>query len=207
MTAGSQSRRSALLAAALVTITALVPAEPANAEPREVCGPAAEGTARCFAQVDHRPSGGRGVRGQAGTALPSGYGPADLRSAYRLPDTGGTGETIAIVDAGDSPTAEADLAVYRQTYGLPPCTTENGCFRKVNQHGGTAPLPPVDGTWPVEIALDLDLASAACGQCRILLVVGDDASFDSLGTAVDTAAALGATVVQQLRRPRKPGER
>ncbi|SEP09130.1 hypothetical protein [Amycolatopsis saalfeldensis] len=123
---------------------------------------------------------------------PSGQ-PAVRRA--RLPETGGAGETIAIVDAGDSPTAEADLAVYRQTYGLTPCTTANGCFRKVNQHGAAAPLPPVSGTWPVEIALDLDLASAACGQCRILLVLGDDASFDSLGTAVDTAVALGATVV------------
>jgi subtilase family serine protease len=127
--------------------------------------------------------------------LPSGYGPADLRSAYGLPATGGAAETIGIVDAGDSPTAEADLAVYRATYGLPPCTTANGCFRKVNQRGDAGPLPPVSGTWPVEIALDLDLASAACAQCKILLVEGDDPAVDALGIAVDTAVRLGATVV------------
>ncbi|WP_245633828.1 S53 family peptidase [Amycolatopsis jejuensis] len=128
-------------------------------------------------------------------ARPAGYGPADLRSAYRLPDTGGAGETIAIVDAGDAPTAEADLAVYRQTYGLPPCTTANGCFRKVNQRGDTDPLPPPQGGWQLEIALDLDMASAACAQCKILLVEGDDASLEALGISVNTAVKLGATIV------------
>ncbi|WP_406628981.1 S8 family serine peptidase [Amycolatopsis sp. WGS_07] len=169
--------------AVLIVLAALVPSV-ASAAPRDVCGPAAPGFARCYAKVDSR----HGLRA-------AGYGPADLRSAYRLPDTGGAGETIAIVDAGDAPTAEADLAVYRQTYGLPPCTTANGCFRKVNQHGDPAPLPPRQGSWPVETALDLDMASAACSQCKLLLVEGDDASFEALAVSVDTAVKLGATVV------------
>ena len=42
-----------------------------------------------------------------------------------------------VVDAGDSPTAESDLAVYRAAFNLPPCTTANGCFRKTNQSGST----------------------------------------------------------------------
>ncbi|WP_344854284.1 S53 family peptidase [Amycolatopsis ultiminotia] len=197
-------RRFAAVAAVAATAVAFVPAVsavPAAAEPlpQEVCGPAAAGFARCFAEVDSRPSGGFGVRGAAGTtagtALPDGYGPADLRSAYRLPATGGAEETIAVVDSGDAPNAEADLAVYRKTYGLAPCTTENGCFRKVNQRGDAKPLPPRDGDWPVETALDLDLASAACPQCKLLLVEGDDAQFASLGAAVDTAVGLGATIV------------
>ncbi|UKD55486.1 S8 family serine peptidase [Amycolatopsis sp. FU40] len=169
--------------AVLVLLGALVPSV-ASAAPRDVCGPAAPGFARCYAKVDSR------------SALrATGYSPADLRSAYRLPDTGGAAETIAIVDAGDAPTAEADLAVYRQTYGLPPCTTANGCFRKVNQNGDATPLPPRQGDWPVETALDLDMASAACSQCKILLVEGDDASFEALGASVDTAVKLGATIV------------
>ncbi|AHH98993.1 S53 family peptidase [Kutzneria albida] len=198
----STRRLFAVLAAALATTAALVPAASAAPLPvrsGDACGPAAPGFARCFATVDDRPSGGLGVRGQAApggaTALPAGYSPADLRSAYHLPATGGAAETIAIIDAGDSATAEEDLAVYRKTYGLPPCTTANGCFRKVNQRGDTAPLPPAQGGWQVEIALDLDLASAACPQCKLLLVEGDDASFEALGTAVNTSVKLGSTIV------------
>ena len=44
---------------------------------------------------------------------------------------------MAIVDAFDDPNAESDLAVYRSQYGLSACTTANGCFKKVNQTGGT----------------------------------------------------------------------
>ncbi len=167
----------------------------------QACGPARAGYARCLAEVRTDVHAGKGVRGPAArpvtgkqAALPPGYGPADLASAYKLPATGGSGQTVALVDAGDDPTAEADLAVYRATYGLPACTTANGCFRKVNQSGQASPLPPDQG-WDVEIALDLDMASAACPGCHILLVEGSDASFASLGTSVNTAVALGATEV------------
>ena len=85
--------------------------------------------------------------------------PCDLQYAYNLPArTQGSGQTIAIVDAFDDPNAEADLTVYRSTFGLSPCTTANGCFRKVDQNGGTSyPLP--DSGWAGEISLDLDMAS------------------------------------------------
>jgi hypothetical protein len=69
----------------------------------------------------------------------------------------------AIVDAFDDPKAEADLAVYRRTLGLPACTAANGCFRKVNQRGAARPLPIGDAGWGVEIPLNLQAASAACG--------------------------------------------
>lgn len=113
--------------------------------------------------------------------------PNDLRAAYRLP-TGGSGETVAVVDAGGYAAAEADLAVFRSTYGLPACTTANGCFTKLDQDGGHN-FPPDDGPWSEETALDLDAVSAACPDCRILLVEGDSADLDDLGQAVDTAAA------------------
>ncbi|MEV6606710.1 hypothetical protein [Kutzneria sp. NPDC051319] len=74
----------------------------------------------------------------------AGHGADDLRAAYHLPATGGAGQTIAIVDAYDNPNAESDLAAYRSRYDLPPCTTANGCFRKINQHGQAAPLPKGD---------------------------------------------------------------
>ena len=129
------------------------------------------------------------------TPEPAGYGPADLRAAYRLPGgNAGRGHTVAIVDAFDDPNAEADLAVYRAQYGLPPCTIANGCFRKVDQRGGTE-YPAPDTGWALEIALDLDMVSAACPACRILLVEADDNNLANLGTAVDRAAALGATEI------------
>ena len=166
---------------------------------RDVCGPAAPGTARCFAEVRTDVHGGYGIRGPLAhnadlAALPNGYGPADLHSAYNLPTTGGSTQTVAIVDAGDDANAEADLATYRNTYGLPACTTANGCFRKVNEEGASTPLPVNQG-WGLEISLDLDMVSAACPDCKILLVEGNDGNFDSLATAENTAVSLGATEV------------
>ncbi|MET8952359.1 kelch repeat-containing protein [Streptomyces sp. NPDC004129] len=113
--------------------------------------------------------------------------PNDLRAAYELPK-GGSGATVAIVDAGGYATAEADLAVYRSTYGLPACTTANGCFTKLDQNGGHN-LPPEDADWSMETALDLDAVSAACPECRILLVEADSPGIDDLGQAENTAAA------------------
>jgi hypothetical protein len=129
-------------------------------------------------------------------ATPSGYGPADIQSAYKLPSaSAGSGQTVAIVDAQDLPTAESDLATYRSQFGLPPCTTANGCFRKVNQNGQTSPLPAADAGWGGEIALDLDMVSAACPNCKILLVEASSPTISNLGTAVNTAVNLGAKYV------------
>lgn len=127
--------------------------------------------------------------GPASTALT----PADIQSAYHLPATG-QGQTVAIVDAYGYADAEADLSAYRAQFGLPACTTENGCFRKVDQRGGVN-YPPDDKGWSVETALDLDAVSSACPACNILLVQGDSASVANLGTAVNTAVELGAKFV------------
>lgn len=154
-----------------------------------VCGIAPAGSARCHSHVRVDPTGN-----PAATAGPTGYNPADLIAAYNLPATGGVGQTIAIVDAFDDPNAESDLAVYRSTFGLPPCTTANGCFRKVNQNGGTK-LPRANVGWAEEISLDLDMASAICPSCKILLVEATTNSFANLAAAVDTAASLGANVI------------
>src|SRR6202042_3960935 len=127
-------------------------------------------------------------------ATPQGYGPPDLRAAYGLPTTGAAG-VIALVDAQDDPTAEADLGVYRAQYGLPACTTANGCFKKVNQTGVQGSYPTADSGWATEISLDLDMASAACPSCKIILVEVNSADMSDLGAGVNEAAALGATVI------------
>lgn len=136
------------------------------------------------------------VNGQiAADGLPNGYSPADLQAAYQLPGSGADQSgTVAIIDAFDDPTAETDLAVYRQTYGLPPCTAASGCFQKVDQRGGSQ-LPATDAGWAQEMSLDMEMVSAACPGCRILLVEADSATLDDLGAAVDTAAALGADAI------------
>ncbi|MFD8749667.1 putative Ig domain-containing protein [Kitasatospora sp. NPDC059577] len=125
---------------------------------------------------------------------PSGLGPSDLASAYNLPASAGAGATVAIVDAQDDPNAESDLATYRSQYGLPACTTANGCFKKVDQRGGTT-YPTADSGWAGEISLDVDMVSAVCPNCHILLVESDDASMDNLGAAVNTAVSMGAKYV------------
>ena len=125
----------------------------------------------------------------------SGYGPADLISAYQLPTNLGSGRLVAIVDAQDDPNAESDLATYRSQFGLPACTTANGCFRKLNQNGATSPLPSPNAGWASEIMLDLEMVSATCPLCKILLVEATSASFVNLGTAVNQAVAQGAIAV------------
>ncbi|MEU1369176.1 carboxypeptidase regulatory-like domain-containing protein [Streptomyces sp. NPDC005803] len=169
--------------------------EPPADEPAEelepVCGAPAEGRARCYAMraADEKP-----VMRLSAAQTPAGLGPQDIQSAYSLPSDGGSGQTIAIVDANDNPNAEADLAVYRSQYGLPPCTTENGCFKKVDQRGGTK-YPPADEGWAGEIALDLDMVSAAAPHAHILLVETDNAGLENLGAGVDLAVSMGAKYV------------
>ena len=114
-------------------------------------------------------------------AVPSGYGPADLRSAYNITANGTT--TIAIVDAYGYGNAEQDLAVYRAQYGLPACTTANGCFKKVNQNGVQGSYPAQNTGWAQEQALDLDMASAMCPNCKIVLVQATSATFANLAAA------------------------
>lgn len=169
-----------------------------------VCGRVSmPGQAHCFAKVvtdargnilENRHGGGR----TPSAALPSGYGPADLQSAYALASAAaanGGGKTIAIVDAYGYTNAESDLAVYRSAYGLKACTTANGCFKKVNQSGVQGNYPRTNTGWDQEQALDLDMVSAICPNCNILLVQASSTSFASLSAAVDTAAALGATAI------------
>jgi hypothetical protein len=190
--------RHRMLAAAVGVVAAVVCvpgsalAAPGRSHER-VCGQAQPGYAACLAEVVTSAKTDKPLaRPKAST--PSGYFPADLHSAYALPTTGGAGQTIAIVDAYDDPTAEADLGVYRSQFGLGSCTTSNGCFRKVNQTGGTTP-PRADAGWAEEISLDVDMASAICPSCRILLVEASSSSLNDLGTAVNTAASLGATQI------------
>ena len=128
------------------------------------------------------------------SSLLPGLHPADLRGAYALPSQN-AGMKVAIVDAYDDPSAAADLAAYRTAYGLPACTSANGCFQKLNEQGAATSYPAVNPGWDEEISLDLDMVSAVCPNCKILLVEANSPSFDDLGKSVNRAVALGARVV------------
>ncbi|MGD1055937.1 MAG: IPT/TIG domain-containing protein [Solirubrobacteraceae bacterium] len=126
-----------------------------------------------------------------------GLRPQDLHNAYSLPteSVSSSVQTIALVDAYNDPTAEADLAVYDKEFKLPACTSANGCFRKIDQEGKTSPLPATEGGWATEISLDVQMAHAICQTCHLLLVEADNSSFSALGAAVDAAVKAGATEI------------
>ena len=185
-----------LTAAIGLTAGAVGAASSADAVPgahgQRVCTDAKAGEATCFAEklVD---ANGEAFSPSA-VSPNAAQAPADIRSAYNLGNASSGGRTVAIVDAYGYPRAASDLATYRSNYGLTPCTTASGCLKIVDQNGGTN-LPRFNLGWAQEQALDLDAVSATCPDCKILLVQASSASIANLGTAVNTAAGLGATSI------------
>jgi hypothetical protein len=166
---------------------------------RQVCpAPTRPGQMACLALLPHAAHG----RARPDYSSPDVYGPADLQGAYNLISAAagrGSGETVAVVDAYNDPDAAADLAVYRSQWGQPACdqATGAGCVSVVNEHGAARRLPPVDpfGAWEVEESLDMEMVSAICPNCHILLVEASSDSTTDLGAAEDTAVRLGARFV------------
>lgn len=165
------------------------------------------GFASCHALVrtDGQPVSKPGGKPAPPPSAPTrGLFPADLQTAYQLSAlTGGTGtgHAIAIVDAFDAPNVVDDLAFYRHSFGLPVMSTcvvgissvtapdGSPCFAKLNQSGGQK-YPRANGGWAQEISLDVDMASAICPLCNIVLVEADSNSFANLGAAENYAATL-----------------
>jgi subtilase family serine protease len=128
--------------------------------------------------------------------VPKGLKPSDLQSAYQIDPNIAGSPTVAIIDAYGYAALEQDLAMYRTQYGLPPCTQANGCLKIVNSDGATSPLPPdppMTDDWTIETALDVDMVSAACPKCKILVVQASDSA--DLLLANSAAADLHATTV------------
>lgn len=225
---------SALGAAALVlcllagSAAALTPLPRSDYAVRAACSAPSPGQASCLAlQLVPRSAEARAHTHPLGVGSPTtrpaasasegsfGLTPSDLHTAYQLPNTAAGEQTIALVDAYNDLTAESDLKAYDEALGLPPCTSTNGCFKKVNQHGEagalTLPFPKTSvelkafekGTgpqreeaaeavgWGAEISLDIETAHAICQNCKILLVEADSSTFKDLETA-ERAAELEA---------------
>ena len=122
----------------------------------------------------------------------SGYSPGQLATAYGVAALGcgstcGAGQTIAIVDAYDAPTIDADLAAFDAQFGL-PC---DNCLQKLLPQG----QPKADASWALEATLDVEWAHAIAPGARIILVEAATASLTNLFSAVDAAVASGASVV------------
>ena len=197
---------------------------PSQVTSESACPTASPGFAQCDAQAlvlrsDHArvrpnvhggatftqvfPAGGRGIRparpadASSGATPPQPGTPAWLQQAYDLTylsQTAGGTDRVAIVDAYDDPTAEADLGVFRSAYGLPACTTANGCFSEAYAGAGTG-TPRYDQQWAVEESLDLDAVSSLCPNCKILLVEARSSSEPDLAAAVSKAESLGANQI------------
>ncbi len=198
---------------------------------RAACGAPSPGRATCLAlqlvpqtaqaRARTRPLGAaRAISGPTKSKAAEGdYGltPEDLHAAYQLPTSVSSSQTIALVDAYNDLTAEADLATYDKELGLPECTAAGACFEKVNQSGETGNLPFPKSTkeletarkgskaereeaeeakgWSVEISLDIETAHAICQSCHIALVEAKSSSFLDLEAAEDAAVGLGATEI------------
>jgi hypothetical protein len=155
--------------------------------------PASSPSARSRARARH--GGARALKSKG--PAPGSLTPQQLHAAYELP--AGTSvsaeQTIAVVDAYDDPTAEADLAVYDQQFDLPECTQANGCFRKIDEHGNESPLPETEGGWATEISIDVQMAHATCQNCHVLLVETNSEENADLSAGVNAAIAAGATEI------------
>ncbi|HXC82512.1 MAG TPA: putative Ig domain-containing protein [Trebonia sp.] len=203
--------RSRYVIGALLLGTGLAAASASASEAAVSSAPATVSVARTGAAGVSGASGASGlVRAnvrhatgvQPASAAPAGYAPSDLQSAYNLVSAAAsadTGATVAVIGAYDDPNAASDLAVYRAQYGLPGCTVANGCFRQLNQSGQASPLPPSYGgtpdPWATDESLDLDMVSAICPNCDIVLLEADASGIADTGPAVDSAVALGAKYV------------
>jgi subtilase family serine protease len=211
-------RRAAIAAAALTGLLMLAALAPPVASAAAPARPTAQGIAAtrnasnphwacahglCDAIVDPSPAAAAsaGVRPAVyakhkpeGGGPEGGIDPEELRAAYAIPTNGGAGQTIAVIEAFTYKQAEKDLAKYRSHYGMAPCTSTNGCLAIVNAEGGA---PEYHGftEWEPEVALDLDMVSAACPECHLLLLSAETETFRALGAAVNRAAAMGATEI------------
>ncbi len=101
------------------------------------------------------------------------YTPSQIMSAYGVDalhaeGTTGKGETIVIVDAYGSPTAQADLDHFSDTFGLPRTTitfiNPDGTPTFNNSVNGSAP------GWAEETSLDLQWAHAVAPDAKLVLV-------------------------------------
>jgi streptogramin lyase len=178
---------------------------PSTTKPYTLCPPGGR-MIECNLIIDPPP-----VETSAGLALPGGgpllegggekggFDPENLQAAYKIPTSGGSEETVALVDAYGYKAAESDLAKYRAKYKLAACTKASGCFKQVNEKGEEKNYPAEGGglevEWSLETALDMDMVSAACPNCKIMLVEATTQGPADTGASAEEAAKLKASEI------------
>jgi subtilase family serine protease len=175
----------------------IVPASRTHISFKHACAVARAGYARCSALVAVGVGNSQVLSFTPNAGSPGGgppYAPANLHNAYNLPNDASGTPTVAIVDAYSDPYLASNLATYRSQWGIPACTTSSGCLKIVNQTGGSR-LPSGNVNWGVEESLDVDMVSAICQNCHILVVEANTPSNSNLGTAANEAVKLGAVAV------------
>jgi Subtilase family len=179
---------------------------------RMACPSARAGYMQCFALYRPQTAVNRAIAaGETGqVSRPVGLTPKEIEQAYRLPVGRLSDQTVAVSIAYNTPHLAEYLAKYRQTFGLPPCTTASGCFRVVNQYGSRSqkklPVSGVGSGWDIEVTLDVSMISVACPHCKILVVEANNDSISNLARTEDTAAALGADVISNSYGIRENGD-
>jgi kumamolisin len=130
--------------------------------------------------------------GPAPLSLPGGYSPQEIRRAYGLPASGGSG-VICVVDAFDYPTALHDFNLFSKTFGLPEETSANPTNpnNKVLQVVyATGSRPPGNVGWGGESSLDIQWAHALAPNAKIVLVESYNDTFAELFNAVRVASRV-----------------
>jgi subtilase family serine protease len=186
------------LAVAAVTLAAAItgPASAGPARLRVACPAPRPGYMQCLTRYRAE-----------GSKKPAGLTPAQIESAYRLPVSRRTGQTVAVSIAYNAPDLGSYLSRYRSYFHLPACTQASGCLRIVNQQGKASPLPAsgVPSGWALEETLDVSMISVACPHCHILVVEGKNPSDANMAATDNTAARLGAQVISNSYGQRENG--
>lgn len=169
--------------------TPIIPVSRTPLTYKHVCAAVPAGFAQCLALVatskgSVQPLSVNPDASSTGGGPP--YAPSNLHNAYNLPTTAPGTPTVAIADAYNDLNLASNLATYRSQWGLPTCTQSNGRLKIVNQSGGSR-LPSSNSGWGLEESLDLDMVSAICENCHILLVEASTPSNANLGAAVNEA--------------------
>ncbi len=126
---------------------------------------------------------------RSSTKSPTGLTPNQVKKIYNLPQTGGRG-TIALIGAYDDASIENDLNAFNLQFGLPSCTTSNGCFEKYKMSSTISS----NSGWAMETSLDVEWAHAIAPNAKILLVEATTQSGSNLLKAVDYAAGRSDVV-------------
>ncbi len=140
--------------------------------------------------------------GGGGAPRSGSMAPKDVLAAYQIPaSAAANGKIVALIEL-PSVHGMADVNAYRKQFGIPelPACPVNGsgvptpgttaCFARVGEDGTVNSVSSSDcAGWSGETGLDMDMVSAACPDCSIVLA--EASSSDDL----DKVNTIAATVL------------